>query len=870
MKGTIACRITGLLLCCHFALQAQVWDDFSDDDFTNGITWIGDTNRFTVAGGQLQLQGSGSDSSFLSTLLPFSIPDTMEWSFRMRLNFSPSSSNYSRFYLIADSPVLEGPFQGFFLQYGESGSADAIQLCYQNGNTITVIQRATDSLISNSSDTRVKVLYWGTGQWEIWVDYSGAYDYVKEFAVSNPISLTNGYMGWRCTYTSSNVNAFFLDDVYAGTYRYDTLPPVLKEASLSADTLILKFNESIDSLNPNFAYAFRLENGSLPAAVQLRESGKCVLLNLNITMTPGTPYLLFIQHISDMNGNAWKDTTELLFFHPATPTSSDLVISEIMANPAGAPGLPEVEYTELHNRSTKAFVTSGLIISDGSTDALLPGDTLLPGQYRAYCKTGLTNLFPDSIVKLLRGCSDFPSLNNDGDKVILRHANGFIIDRVDYDPGMYSDPLRDDYGWSLERKDVSFPCYNRLNWGASHSATGGTPGYQNSVTSTFEDNLPIWIEYALLVDSHLVKLKFSETTDTSDAMKTECYRISGGIQITEIRRDSSENDVLYAVIDDTPVRDKSYEINICTSFRDCAGNRIAPWLQASFGWPQEIRKNDIVINEILFNPRPGEGDYVEIAKLSEGCIALSDLRLASADPISGEFESTNSFTYSPKLLCGPGYAVAASLSEEVKQHYSSDDTRMIVESVLPGLPDDEGEVVLLNKELNEIDRFSYKDDYHHPLLSDQEGVALERLSSAGLTQDPLNWHSASAASGFGTPASRNSQSLSLTGNSDSWLVVEPVLFSPDNDGYHDYIQITSVLPAPGYMAEMLILDENGLPVAEIGHSELLEPKSHWIWNGQGPDGNLLAPGIYILSARFFHINGDVKQIKKAMVIALRN
>lgn len=870
MKGTIACRITGLLLCCQFALQAQVWDDFSDGDFTNGITWIGDTNRFIVAGGQLQLQGSGSDSSFLSTLLPLTIADTLEWGFRIRLNFSPSSSNYSRFYLISNSPVLEGSLQGYFLQYGESGSADAIQLCYQNGNTITVIHRATDSLIGSGCDTRVKVLYFVTGQWELWVDYSGAYDYVKEFSASNSLSFSAGYLGWRCNYTSSNASAFYLDDVYAGAYRFDTLPPVLKESLLSGDTLLLRFNESIDSLNPDFASAFRLEDGSLPTAVQVRESGKCVALNFNLTITPGTPYRLFIQHISDLNGNAWKDTSQLLFFRSAIINPSDLLISEIMANPSGAPSLPEVEYIELYNQSTKALTTNGVIISDGSTNAMLQGDTLLPGQYRAYCKSGLTDLFPDSLRKLFRSCIDFPSLNNDGDKVILRHTDGFIVDRVDYDPGMYSDPLRDDYGWSFERKDLLLPCFNRMNWGASRSITGGTPGYENSNNSTFEDTLSIWIEYAQLLDSHLLALKFSEAPDTGDAQKHECYLISDGIQITEIRRDSLQADILHAVIDRTPAADKSYVINICTSLRDCSGNPIARWLQAQFGWPQQIRNQDIIINEIMFNPRSGEGDYVEITKLSEGCIRLSDLRLASADPLTGEFESTSPFTESPQLICGPGYAVAASLSEEVKQHYRSDDPRMIVESYLPSLPDDEGTIVLLNKELTEMDRFSYKDDYHHPLLADPEGVALERLASTVPTQNPSNWHSASAASGFGSPASRNSQSLNTSGSPDSWLVIEPVLFSPDNDGYHDYVQIRSSLPTPGYMADMQILDENGQEVAVIGHSELLEPESRWIWDGQGPDGNLLAPGIYILAARFFHINGDVKQIKKAMVIALRD
>lgn len=869
MKGTIACRLAGILLCSPVMLEAQVWDDFSDGDFTNGITWIGESNRFNVAGGMLQLQGSGSDSSFLCTALPAQSGDTMEWSFRLKLNFAPSSLNNSRFYLCADTFNLKTPLLGYFLQYGESGSADAIQLCRQNGYAITVLGRAADSMINSSSDTRVRVIRYGGGFWELWTNYQAGENCTSEFTVYDAGALPDLVMGWKCNYTSSNATAFFLDDVYAGPFRYDTLAPELLQVELAGDTLLLQFSEAPDTLTPDFGAAFRLHTGILPVSRTITNNGRTIRLLFSSTFDPGIPQWLTVQHIRDMAGNSWSDSLQILFFRPATPASGQLLINEIMADPSGAPDLPPVEYFELYNRSSLIMLTTGLILSDGSTDAELPADTLWPGSYSAYCKSGTRAQFTDSLQKQIREMIEFPSFNNDGDNLKLRRSEGTIIDQVKYDPGMYRDPLRDDYGWSLERIDPAFPCFSRDNWRASRSVSGGTPGYINSVMAVFQDTSGIRVDYARLIDSLVLEVNFSEAPDTGDALSPTSYRISKDLDILAVLPDPEYAERVYLQLNRIPTKDQSYVLTLSSQVKDCAGNEAGDRTEAKFGWPGKVLPGSVVLNEILFDPRPGQGDYVEVIKLTEGCILLSELKLATLNPISGLFEEAISFSNSRKMLCDSSYAVAAEMPEELIRSYRCGDERLLNYCALPSMPDEEGTIILLNGALEELDRFSYSDDFHHPLLADREGVALERISAGGKTQDPANWHSASDASGYGTPARKNSQALDESAPKEEWLFTEPQLFSPDNDGYHDVLRITARLPRPGYMARLQVLHENGSLVAELTDNELLEQNNSWVWNGTGSDGELLAPGIYVLCAQFFHIEGDEKQTRKAVVLALK-
>jgi hypothetical protein len=101
------------LLCVAQLALAQFVDNFSDNDFTNSPHWMGDTSRFIVADDQLQLEAPTEDGvAFLATISPVGIDAT--WEFKLKMEFNPSASNYTRVYLMADQPDLSGPLNGYF------------------------------------------------------------------------------------------------------------------------------------------------------------------------------------------------------------------------------------------------------------------------------------------------------------------------------------------------------------------------------------------------------------------------------------------------------------------------------------------------------------------------------------------------------------------------------------------------------------------------------------------------------------------------------------------------------------------------------------------------------------------------------------
>jgi hypothetical protein len=83
------------------------------------------------------------------------------------------------------------------------------------------------------------------------------------------------------------------------------------------------------------------------------------------------------------------------------------------------------------------------------------------------------------------------------------------------------------------------------------------------------------------------------------------------------------------------------------------------------------------------------------------------------------------------------------------------------------MPDDFGKLVLLNESGELMDELDYDHHWHAPLLSDESGVALERIRTDLPTNQSSNWTSASAPSGYGTPGYKNSESGYPSGRSRS-------------------------------------------------------------------------------------------------------
>lgn len=537
-----------------------------------------------------------------------------------------------------------------------------------------------------------------------------------------------------------------------------------------------------------------------------------------------------------------------------------------MYDPTNAPALPDAEYIEIYNRRGFSVLLDNWILGDPSISANILHDTLHPGEYRVYCDQSLAPLMEAAGVRNVKGLVGFPSLNNTGDHLTLQNANGQLIDALTYTPEMYRDPLRDDHGWSLERIDVDFPCHDFYNWKASEDPSGGSPGYENEARGDFQDTIAPWPVHAFPIDTLHLLLAFSEYPDTTAVDLFTMLKVAGySGTIVGAQWDPVQPQVILEMSD--PFQEAvMYSVQLDDGFTDCAGNPLSRWDHCDFRLPSDTGLKTIRLSEILFNPYPEGSDFLEVYNCGTEAVDLSRLRMAHADILTGLAQDVVPFSAVPRLLMPGQYAVAATDISDIRKRYVVNDLRTLMTADLPSFNDDEGIVVLLEPSLLETERFHYREVHHFPLITDPEGISLERISLQMPASDSTNWHSAAETSGFATPGSRNSQAVEAVSGTQ-WLYIEPVLFSPDNDGYHDVAQISIQPPRPGFVTHVKILNAQGIQVRELARQELMAASGTWIWDGNDDSGNRLGPGIYVILAELFHIDGETRKFKAVAVIA---
>jgi len=168
-----------------------------------------------------------------------------------------------------------------------------------------------------------------------------------------------------------------------------------------------------------------------------------------------------------------------------------------------------------------------------------------------------------------------------------------------------------------------------------------------------------------------------------------------------------------------------------------------------------------------------------------------------------------------------------------------------------------------------IDEFDYTEDYHNALLDDKNGVSLERIDFDAPTQAASNWHSAAESVGFTTPTSQNSQFLINNIVGEDIITIPNTTFSPDGDGFEDFLLINYETEGAGYIANVKVFDARGRLMKDIVKNELLAAQGSFKWDGSIADDNKAKIGIYVLWIELFNPDGDIQHFKKACVVAGR-
>ena len=216
----------------------------------------------------------------------------------------------------------------------------------------------------------------------------------------------------------------------------------------------------------------------------------------------------------------------------------------------------------------------------------------------------------------------------------------------------------------------------------------------------------------------------------------------------------------------------------------------------------------------------------------------------------------------------PGSYVAVSTDiANIDATYSHGDLYQV--SSLPSMPDDAGSVVLADTLGNVFDEVTYSSKMHFALLKDLNGVSLERVDYNQPADNQGNWHSASQQSGWATPGLQNSVYKPIESDKEQLISLNTEVFSPDNDGYDDQLEISYNIEEAGYVANVMIFSAKGLKMRTLANNELLGTTGFWAWDGLDDNNRRVPTGIYVIHCELFDLNGKVKKMQKACVVSTK-
>ena len=742
--------------------SAQIADNFSDGDFTSSPTWSGDAAEFIVnASQQLQLNNTVAGASYLSTASPGSSIDNFQWSFYIKQSFAPSTSNYGRVYLVSDQANLEGSLNGYYLQFGEALSSDAVELFRQTGLTSTSVCRGTNGEIAASFAIGVKVTRNASGNWSLYVDPAGGTAYGLEATGTDLTYTTTSFFGVATVYTISSATKFYFDDFYNGAIIVDTTPPTIVSSTVISSTqLDVLFNENVDLTTSQTLTNYSADNGLGNPSVATRDLTNLSLVHLTFVtaFTNALLNTLTVTNVQDLSANPIVSaTTGFTYFAPVTAIYKDVIFNELMADESPAVGLPPVEFIELHNRSaTSTFNLNGWKFSDisGASTATIGNVNLGPNQYLIICRNTDTALFTSFGNRF--GVISMPSLNNTGDNLYLKDASLTLIDSVAYLDSWYQDAIKKNGGWTLELINPNAPvgCPVSNNWIASNNVLGGTPGTINSVYSTVADIIAPTISGITVVDSMHITVCFSEALDASQISVLANYSISSGIGNPSV---ATANPTLICVdltLTTSLNTTTTYTLTL-TNQSDCAGNALTP-ATTTFNY-FKVKEFDVLINEIFADVSPAIGlpgkEYVELYNRSVNTINLNGWTINDAT-------GSSTAVLGNYFLAPSQYLIVCKNTDTA---LFSPFGNVFGTIGFPSLNDSGDNLVLNDDKGHAIDFVYYFDAWYQDAVKKNGGWSLEQMDPNNPCAGASNWRASVNPIG-GTPGTVNSINTSNPDN----------------------------------------------------------------------------------------------------------
>jgi len=424
---------------------------------------------------------------------------------------------------------------------------------------------------------------------------------------------------------------------------------------------------------------------------------------------------------------------------------NDLVVNEIMYSPANQ----QPEWIEIFNRSQKEINLKGYQIADKSMKRKITANAIVikPNEFYVIAKDSSV-LFNYDIDKVI--ISNFPSLNNSSDKIILLDSLNRTIDSVYY----FSD-WGGNSGVSLERIDADAPSNVIKNWGSCIDKLKATPCKKNSISKcnydaeikkikispekpfvgseiNFDSIISNIGKFPIQVKIILYEINPQDSSQTNKLEESQLLTINPD--------DSTEYITVYKKTMDGNTHSYLFEIESSLD-ENSSNNKVSAELYPAFS------DRAIIINEIMFSPINGEPEWIEIYNPSTFDINLKSFWVSDllSSPSKSKITSDNLLLKSKQYL-------VISKDSSIFSYHNKINSKVII-SKFANLNNDYDGIVLYDYYNNRIDSvfYSYK-------WGGTSGRSLERASVNFNSDDSTNW-SSSKDNELSTPGRINSVSI---------------------------------------------------------------------------------------------------------------
>lgn len=789
-----------VFLLCILALSAQVQDDFNDGDFTQGTLWEGSSADFIInASSQLQLNSAEAGQSYLATSFDESTLDDREWNIWVRHTFAGSGNNFTRIYLssmtgdLSFSGSTSAGAQGYFLLLGEAGADDAIRF-FRDGNAGEApveVAAGTAGLVASTFAIRIRVTRDDAGNWQIFADPNGGEEYQLEAEGTDATYTTATHLGMTCTYTVSNADRFYFDDVYFGPIIEDEDPPVVEQLTVvGANTLQLLFNEALDETSAENTANYSVDAGVGAPQTATLDALNPALITLNFAGAfPGdSPLNLFVSGVEDLAGNPSLAASFPFTYFESAPivfddfsdgdftndpvwmgTTDDFIVNEdfrlqLNASEAGQSYLSSnFNAVSLNEREWSIWVkhefagsgsNNTRIYLSTQNPVLQHSGTTTAGALGYYLLLGEAG--PDDAIRLFRdgeqGSS--PVEIAAGTPGLVANAFEIRIRVVRDNEGnwqIFADPTGgENYFFEAAGFDNTYALTSGLGVLCNYTAS-------NVAGFAFDEvyfgpvipdlDAPVLLSVTATSENTLTAV-FNEPLDETTAQIAANYVVTNpvGAAVSAVLDDNNPS-VVYLTFGSAFPANENLTLTV-NGVEDLAGNSTAN-LQGDFIYiiPAVALPGDIVINEMMVDPTPALGlpphEFVELFNASESVFDLANWVLVN----------TTTARTLPSMPFFPGDFVILCSSSDAAA-FESYGSVIGIDSWV-ALTNSADSLTLISADAEVIDIVSYDISWYGNSALSGGGVSLERINPFAGCSGSSNWTAAQTFQG-GTAGAENS------------------------------------------------------------------------------------------------------------------